>query len=108
MFFLWCWSSVLIFDKFMVISEGHLELCWQVGRLLDLDNLLQMNFWIFAALVRARELVWGPMLGHVPEKRARFVLFCNVVFKKYEVQSLDLVFNNCFFLYLGVAKKVVD
>ena len=71
-----------------------MELLWPIGSLLDLDNLLQMVFRIFAALTRARELIWGPVFGHFPEKCERFLNFCNFTFKKCQVQSLTFLSNN--------------
>ena len=61
-----------------------------------------MVFQIFAALTRARELIWGPVFGHFPEKCERFVIFCNIALKKLEVRSLNFLFNNFLFAVWGV------
>ena len=75
-----------------------MELSWPIGSLLDLDELLQMVFRIFAALTRARELIWGPIFCQVPKKCERLLNVCNFALKKLEVQSLDVLCGNVLFL----------
>ena len=61
-----------------------------------------MVFRISAALARARELIWGPIFGHFPQKCERFLNFCKFTLKKFEVQSPDFLCNDFLCLVWGV------
>ena len=60
--------------SFLVTSEGRLELLWPIGSFLDLGNLLQMLFRVFAALMKAQELIRGHVFGHFLEKCERLLI----------------------------------
>ena len=69
----------------------RLGLLWAVSGLLDLAVHIGNVFQLSPQVVRAQELIWGPVFGYFREKCERFLNVCNFALKKFEAQSLDFL-----------------